>query len=181
MVNALKNLRAGDTVERTITITAAMTQAMLIPPLPFAAPDGIRVYPEEPSVQDQKTERGVFVSGRRMQSAKYFIQKAGDYTLPAIELKWWNLSTKRMETAILPAVHFTAAANTTYVGELPPEPEAATVVQQKHVSLWTRYKGWGRNRNSELYRPASSFLDRLAIYSPPVSSCARVARNPKAF
>ena len=45
---------------------------------------------------------------------------------------------------MLPAVHFTAVANTTYIGELPPEPEAATVIQHKHVSLWTRYKGWVR-------------------------------------
>jgi hypothetical protein len=68
-------------------------QAMLIPPLPFEAPDGIRIYPEEPAVQDQKTDRGDFVFGRRIQSAKYLIQKEGDYALPAIELKWWNLTT----------------------------------------------------------------------------------------
>jgi len=140
----LKNLRAGDSIERTITVTAAKMQAMLIPPLPLEAPDGIRVYPEEPIVQDQKTDRGEFVFGRRTQSAKYFIQKEGDYTLPAIELKWWNLSTNRLVTATLPAVHFTAAANPNFAAELPPEAEPTPVVQSRRASLWSRYKFWIR-------------------------------------
>ncbi|HYK34429.1 BatD family protein [Alloacidobacterium sp.] len=140
----LKGLRAGDTITRTVTVSAMKMQAMLIPPLPFEAPDGIRVYQEEPSVQDQKTDRGEFVQGRRIESTKYFIQKEGDYTLPAIELKWWNLSTNRLVTAVLPAVHFTAASNPNYVAELPPEPEPAPVAQPKHMSLWAKYKFWIR-------------------------------------
>jgi len=136
----LKNLRAGDSIERTITVTATKMQAMLIPPLPLNAPDGIRVYPDEPMVQDQKTDRGDFIYGRRTQAAKYFIQKEGDYTLPPIELKWWNLSTNRLVTAVLPATHFTAAANPGYVAELPPEPEPAQATPVKHVSLWQRYR-----------------------------------------
>jgi BatD DUF11 like domain len=141
---SLKSLRAGDSVERTITVTAAKMQAMLIPPLPLAVPTGIRIYPEEPLVEDQKSDRGDFVSGRRIQSAKYFIQKGGDYTLAAIELKWWNLSANKLVTATLPAVHFTAAANPSYVAELPPEPEPPSAVPVKHVSFWTRYKFWIR-------------------------------------
>jgi len=138
----LKNLRAGDTIERTITVTATKMQAMLIPPLPTAAPDGIRVYQTEPTVSDQKTDRGDFVSGQRLQTAKYFIQKEGDYTLPSIELKWWNLSTKRIVTTTLPAVHFKVAANPDLVTELPPEPEATVITQPQPVNPWTKYKHW---------------------------------------
>jgi hypothetical protein len=138
----LKNLRAGDTIERTITVTATKMQAMLIPPLPSTAPDGIRVYQTEPTVSDQKTDRGDFVSGQRIQTTKYFIQKEGDYTLPAVELKWWNLSTKRIVTTTLPAVHFDAAANPDLVTELPPEPEAAPVTQPQPVNPWIKYKRW---------------------------------------
>jgi hypothetical protein len=140
----LKNLRAGDTVERTITVTAAKMQAMLIPPLAMKAPDGVRVYPGEPAVQDQKTDRGEFVSGRRVESAKYFIQKEGDYTLPEVELQWWNLSTNRLVTATLPAVHFTAAANPNYAAELPPEVEPVVVAQPQAISTWVKYRFWIR-------------------------------------
>lgn len=136
----LKNLRAGDSIERTITVTATKMQAMLIPPLPIDAPTGVRVYPEEPSVQDQKTDRGDFVFGRRTQSVKYFISKAGDYTLPPIELKWWNLASNRLVTATLPAVHLTAASNPNSIAELPPQPEPAPASPARKISLWRRYR-----------------------------------------
>jgi len=142
--SSLKNLRAGDSIIRTITVTATKTQAMLIPPLPIEAPVGLRVYPDEPIVQDQKTDRGEFVLGRRTQSTKYFIQKEGNYTLPSIELKWWNLSTNRLVTATLPAVHFTAVVNPNYIAELPPEPEPTAIAQPKHISPWIKYKLWIR-------------------------------------
>jgi hypothetical protein len=115
-------------------------QAMLIPPLPIDAPPGIRVYPEEPAVQDQKTAHGDFVFGRRTQSAKYFLSKAGDYTLPPIELKWWDLSSSRLVTATLPAVHFTAASNPNSIAELPPEPTRTSAIPIQNASLWKRYK-----------------------------------------
>ncbi len=60
-------------------------QAMLIPPLTFEEPDGIRIYNGEPTVRDQKTDRGDFIYGHRVQTAKYFVVKSGDYTLPP-----WN-------------------------------------------------------------------------------------------
>jgi hypothetical protein len=142
--SSLSKLRVGDTVERTITVTTIKMQGMLIPPLSLEAPAGIRIYPAEPKVQDQKTDRGEFVFGRRTQSAKYFIQKEGDYTLPAIELKWWNLSTNRVDTATLPAAHFIAAANPDYVAELPPEPEPVISTQPKPPSLWIKYRFWIR-------------------------------------
>jgi len=137
----LKNLRTGDTVERTITVTATRMQAMLIPPLQLDAPNGIRIYLQEPIVQDKKSDRGEFVFGRRTQSVKYLIQKEGSYTLPALELKWWSLSTNRLVTAALPAVSFAATANLNYVAELPPEPEPIAAVQHKPISLWEKYKG----------------------------------------
>jgi hypothetical protein len=136
----LSKLRVGDTVERTIVITALHMQGMLIPPLELQAPTGIRVYADEPKVRDQKTDRGEFIFGSRIESAKYFIQKEGDYTLPAIELRWWNLSSNRLVTANLPAVHFTAVPNPGYVAELPPEPEVVTTAQPRPASLWNRYR-----------------------------------------
>lgn len=136
----LDKVRVGDTITRTITVSASKMQAMLIPPLPAQAPDGIRVYPGQPIVQDMKTNRGDFVAGRRTESAKYLIQKEGDYTLPAIELKWWNLSTKRLQTAILPTVHFVASRNPGVVTELPPEAESVVVAPPEPVSFWKRYK-----------------------------------------
>jgi hypothetical protein len=136
----LKGLRTGDTVERTITVTASRMQAMLIPPLSLDQPDGMRVYPAEPVVHDQKTDRGDFIYGCRVQSAKYLIQKAGVYTLPAIKLQWWNLGAHRIVTATLPEATFTAITNPDYVAELPPPPEPVTAAPVEKISLWKRYR-----------------------------------------
>ena len=133
-----EHLRVGDSIERTITITATKMQAMLIPPLSLNAPEGIRVYPEEPIVQEHKTYRGDFVYGRRTETAKYFLKQEGDYTLQPIELQWWNLSTHRLVTVSIPAVHLTVAANPNYVAELPPE--AAPIVAAKPVSKSKLYR-----------------------------------------
>lgn len=136
----LQNLRAGDIVDRTITVTAAGMQAMLIPPLPFEAPDGLRVYQGEAAVEDVKSKKNDFLFGRRTQRAQYFIQKPGAYTLPAIELKWWNLSTREMVTAVLPSVHFEAAPNPGAQTELPPPEPTMVAAQPPKTGLWQRYR-----------------------------------------
>jgi hypothetical protein len=171
----LKNLRVGDSIERTITVTATKMQAMLILPIPTEAPNGLRVYPQEPVVQDKKTDRGEFVYGQRVQSAKYFIQSEGDYTLPPIELKWWNLSTNRLVTATLPAVRFTAAANPNYVSELPPEPEAIAVTKPTQASMWTRYKFWISFGCSVHGTRSFVFVDQLVLFPTHLPQVALTA------
>jgi hypothetical protein len=135
--HSMNGLRVGDTVERTITITASKMQAMLIPPLEFEQPDGVRIYSGEPTVREQKTSHGDFVYGQRIQTAKYFIEKPGDHLLPPIELKWWNLSTGRLVAAVLPAIKISAIPNPETQAELPPPPEpvavtSATVAKPHH-------------------------------------------------
>lgn len=122
----LKNLRVGDTVTRTVTIAASKLHAMLIPPTTFEARDGLAIYAKQPSVDDIKTDRGEFVEGRRIDAATYLIRKDGAYTLPAIQVEWWNLDRRKVETATLPAIHFTVVPNAAASPEIPPEPEPIT-------------------------------------------------------
>jgi BatD DUF11 like domain len=134
---SLTGLRAGDTVIRTITTTAAKMQAMLIPPLELEQSDGIRIYSSEPTVRDQKTPRGEFIYGQRVQAAKYFVEKPGDYTLPSLELQWWNLTTHKLVTAVLPPTKFTAVENPGYKAELPPPVEAPANAPMPHANWWS--------------------------------------------
>ncbi|WP_433972038.1 BatD family protein [Tunturiibacter lichenicola] len=140
--SSLKELRVGDTLHRTVIVTTVKTQGMMIPPLVFEATDGIRVYPEQPTVVDQKTPTGEFVYGRRTESARYFLRRAGEYTLPPIQLQWWNLNAHKLVTTTLPSVHLSVADNPGYVEELPPEQEPVAVAQPPAVSFWHRYRFW---------------------------------------
>ncbi|HEY7303973.1 MAG TPA: BatD family protein [Bryobacteraceae bacterium] len=119
----LDHLKVGDTLTRTVTITASKLRAMLIPPTKFEGQDGIIVYPKQPSVDDIKTDRGEFVQGRRIDTATYLIRKEGNYTIPPIQVQWWNLDRRKVQTAALPAIHFNATPNPGYNPELPPEAE----------------------------------------------------------
>jgi BatD DUF11 like domain len=135
----LKNLQTGDSIERTIIVTASKMQAMFIPSLPLDQSDGLRIYPGEPVVRDQKTSRGDFIYGQRIETTKYLIQKPGSYALPSLQLQWWNLSTHRLVTARLPATTFSAVANPNYTAELPP-PQIQVVAPTEKVSFWRQYR-----------------------------------------
>ncbi len=127
----LTGLKAGDTIHRTITVRGDQVFSMFLPPLEFADSEGLRIYKDQPKLNDERTVRGEFVGGSRTDGASYLIQKAGSYTLPEIDLSWWDLSSSRMRTTRLKAMTFTAAANadyrpdfTPYVEpEIPPQPE----------------------------------------------------------
>ena len=135
----LKNLRVGDTVTRTVTISVSKLHAMLIPPTKFEAQVGLAVYPKQPRVDDIKTDRGEFVEGRRIDIATYVIRKEGDYTLPAIQVEWWNLDRGKVERATLPAIRFTAVPNPAANPEIPPEPEPVTETAAPKPSRFRQY------------------------------------------
>jgi BatD DUF11 like domain len=134
----LTDVRVGDTLDRTITITADKLQGMLIPQLTLDAPQGIRVYLEQPDVEDQKTDRGEFLGGRRVETVKYLIEKPGDYVLPSVELTWWDLTSQRLRKETLPEVRFSAVANPESATELPPPVEAPQPVANT-VRPWRKY------------------------------------------
>ena len=135
----LNHVVVGDTLTRTVTITASKLRAMLIPPTKFEGQDGIIVYPKQPSVDDIKTDRGEFVQGRRTDTATYLIRKEGNYTLPPIQIQWWNLDGRKVQTAALPAIYFNAAPNPGYNPELPPEPEPVAPAAAPRPNRFKRY------------------------------------------
>jgi hypothetical protein len=112
---------------------------MLIPPTRFDAPADTAVYPKQPVVDDVKTDRGEFVEGKRIDSVPYVIHKAGDYTLPNIEINGGTSKGGKIETARLPRLHFNATPNPDYRPELPPEPEPVTSIAVPKSNSRSRY------------------------------------------
>jgi hypothetical protein len=124
----LTGLRVGDAITRTIAMDAAGVQAMFLPPVEFDSTPGLSVYPRSPVVENRMTREQVLTGSRRVDAATYVVQDSGNFELPSIEVNWWNLSAGRAETARLPAIRFSAAANPAYRAEfaLPAEHEPAT-------------------------------------------------------
>lgn len=91
---------AGDVVRRTIERTATGTTAMMISPIEINVPDGVRIYPSDPMVDD-RSERGVS-SAHRSETIKYQFERAGTFTLPDVKLVWWNTDSEEREEEVLP-------------------------------------------------------------------------------
>ncbi|MGF6306274.1 hypothetical protein ABIB82_000306 [Bradyrhizobium sp. i1.8.4] len=104
-------LKAGDAVTRTVTIRAEGTPAMLLPPHAFAAVDGLRLYPAQPSLEDRTDRRTDATTSTRVDSATYMLERPGDYSLPAIDIGWWNIGSGKLEVVHLDAVPLKVAVN----------------------------------------------------------------------
>ena len=97
-----ETLKVGEAFTRTITMTVKDSIAMLLPPLPFEAVEGLGVYPAQPQVTD-KAERGQY-TGTRVESVTYVMEKPGDYHLPQITIHWWDTSRGELKQEVLPAL-----------------------------------------------------------------------------
>lgn len=105
-------LRVGDSITRRLHTVAVGAQAMLIPPPPLSEVEGFKRYVQTPQVAPLSDGRGGTLGGQREDSASYVATAAGHFSLPAIELKWWDGATGEAHTASLPAVQVQAQAGT---------------------------------------------------------------------
>jgi len=118
--------RIGDSLTRTITIRADGPPSMILPPTTFASLDGLALYPAQPSLQDRVDARSADLSAVRVDAATYMLEKPGDYLLPAIELRWWNVRAERIETARAGTIELHVLDN----------PAATRVAADKPQSPW---------------------------------------------
>jgi len=101
----------GETLARTISVSVREALSIVIPPLAPDSIPGLTLYMDPARVTDTGGERGETREGTRVERLTYVAQDPGDYTLPPIEVAWWNLERSRVEREILPAIEFTVEAN----------------------------------------------------------------------
>ena len=98
---AANSSRVGEPITRSISVMAQGLPAELLPALIPATPNGINSYPEKPELVNQEFIGGI--AGKRSDTIAMVPTQAGTFTLPAIDLPWWNTNSQRWETASLPA------------------------------------------------------------------------------
>lgn len=94
-------LTLGEPITRRVTITAQGVHDEQLPDISPDYPSQLRYYPE-------RTERESYsAQGDRIAQASFrgaiIATETGSFTLPSIEVNWWNTQTGRQETAKLPA------------------------------------------------------------------------------
>lgn len=90
----------GEPVTRSISVLARGLPSALLPEVIGKDVDGINSYPEKPELINQEYTGGI--ASKRTDTYAIVPTQVGTFTLPAINLEWWNTQTNRLELATLP-------------------------------------------------------------------------------
>jgi hypothetical protein len=104
----LDQVAVGDAITRNVVLTTRGLSSSLLPGIEYADQPGLRFYPDQPVREDSSDRDGVI--GTRSEGTAMVASRPGTYTLPEVQLPWWNTETDRLETAVLPARTITVIA-----------------------------------------------------------------------
>jgi len=113
-------IRVGDPVTRTLTLKADGLSSSQLPRIATLLPDGLKGYPDQAVLKDSEQSDGIH--GSRQQKIAIMPVRAGTYTLPGIDVAWWNTQTEKKETATLSARTFKVVAALPGASMSPPPP-----------------------------------------------------------
>ncbi len=91
----------GEPITRTITLTASGLSKAQLPELNMKSSQGLKVYPDQAEL-NATVNNGRLVS-QKVQNFALVPSSAGDFTLPAMTVTWFNTITNTIEKAILPS------------------------------------------------------------------------------
>lgn len=104
---SLLNLRPGDSITRTVSAKTTGVSPIILPKLiEVPAIDGFAAYAEDPVVEEHE-DRGV-VSGSRSETLTLMVQGDGVGSLPAVHIDWYDIDSKKVQTATLDAIDISA-------------------------------------------------------------------------
>ena len=101
---AATTLSQGATVERTITLQAQGLVAQLLPTLKLEQQSGFSLYTANPEPKTDIKQGELW--GASKLKVTYVFTQPGAMTLPEISVPWFNIKTKTIEKALLPAKTF---------------------------------------------------------------------------
>ncbi|PIE38701.1 MAG: hypothetical protein CSA53_03835 [Gammaproteobacteria bacterium] len=119
-------LRAGESITRSITISAEGLQGLQLPLPVFKSVDGISSFPDQDINTDTETPKGI--TGSRRQGTALVPQRAGTYTLPEVRISWWDITQNKPREAVLPARSITAAEGVNVPAVPPAAPQTPAVI-----------------------------------------------------
>jgi len=89
-------MKVGEPLTRTLTLLTVGNTVAQLPELHHETNIAeLKTYPDQPVLKEQKRSEGLI--SFREEKIAYIPSKAGRYTLPAIEIPWFNTRTQTME------------------------------------------------------------------------------------
>ena len=123
-------LKTGEPATLTINVSADGLSAEQLPVPEILFPAGLKSYDDQPERKDSATKSGI--RGVLLQKIAVVPTRAGSYSIPAIEIPWWNINTGKMEIARLDAIDIKASGAD--VSAAAPQPQSSTPQAEQHIS-----------------------------------------------
>lgn len=105
----VSQMKVGEPLTRTLTITAKAATVGSLPELHQQLDDSLKTYPDQPVLNEQKTEQGI--TAIRQEKTALIPAKDGQFVLPEIKVAWFNTKTNKTEIASVPATTIQVQAN----------------------------------------------------------------------
>lgn len=121
----LNEWRVGEPVTRTLSLTAVGLTESLLPEIDDTYPPDIKTYPDQ--ADTASVEQDQQLVSQRNESTALIPSRAGTFVLPEVTVEWFNIVTKQLETARLPARSVTVlpALTSEQISTPPPTESAA--------------------------------------------------------
>jgi hypothetical protein len=105
--------KTGEPITRTLSLLVNGQLASQLPEFELPEIKNLKQYPDKPLLNNSKSDSGII--GVQQIKVALIPARAGNYTLPAMEIPWWNTQSGKMEIARLDARNFkvTSAGATT--------------------------------------------------------------------
>ena len=95
-------IKAGEPVTIVLAAIANGLHAEQLPEINLQAPKGIKLYPEKPEFNNERTLEGII--GTMNKSVVLVSSTGGEFEIPALNIPWWNSKTDQQEIAKLAAI-----------------------------------------------------------------------------
>jgi len=117
----INNLKVGDSVVRTVTMTADGLDGAVLPPFGPEEIEGLNLYPDPAEIERTFVEGAIV--GTRIETTSIVPIASGNVLIPEISIPWWNINTNQQEVTIIPTTRLVIA---TITGEIPAEQTVAS-------------------------------------------------------
>ncbi|WP_100655673.1 BatD family protein [Alteromonas flava] len=125
----------GEPITRTLTLTAVGLTDAILPEIDDRYPPAIKTYPDQ--ANSTSAENAQSIVAQRVESIALIPSKPGSFVLLPVEVEWFNILTKQIETAVIPArtIQVKAAASNSTAAPLSPPPSSASNTVESSLSV----------------------------------------------
>lgn len=105
---AKTQVEVGEAITRKFTLTALNVNQEQLPSVAGTYPAEFKVYPDQSEAHEVLRQNALVA--QRISSEAIVANKPGTYTLPEVQVNWFNTKTKRSQLATIPARTITVVA-----------------------------------------------------------------------